>query len=545
MSGMIDRLDSFTNPTSSLGEDGFDPTLDAEVKPPRHLNDQELLTLWRDNHYAGIAVDERVESATRKGWRVTTPDKMPPALDVDATDLACDFDDDWSIWLAVRQAHALGDLFGFAAIFPILDDGKHPSEPLDLSRPYKPYKLLNILVVDKRELTPVRWTASMVDRNYRKPEVWSFTPYGQAGGVAGLYIHHSRLIPFGGRFVPPDVVAQNNGAGDSMLRPAWEAIRHKTTIDQSRAVLMNDFKVDVITTPDLDSLTTADEQLEYQENRLRILAKAKSLLNLVLLDGKETYQKTTTSVAGVADLDDRTANELSSAFRMPQTRLNGEAPGGLNTDGESQTKNWNDQIAALQRLRIRPGLVRLYRIAFGASNGPTGGVVPRKFYVEFAALDEPTEQQAANTRFTVAQTDAVYLDRAVISPERVARGRFAEAAWSVDLPPENDVVPLDDVPLDDVPQPDALDVGGKQMPASATVLNGAQIASMVQVAAAVAAGQITEDSAREIIKVAFNVDDDTAARIVGKPSAVIAPQPVPTLPDPAQQPDTPGVNNGE
>lgn len=546
MSAFVDRVDSFVNPTSSLGEDGIDPTLDATVKPPRVLNDAELLTLWRDNHYAAIAVDERPANATRKGWRVTTPDPLPRGVKVDASDLAVDFDDDWSIWQNINLAYSLGELFGLGAIITVIDDGKHPSQPFD---PTSKYKLLNLVVADKRELTPVKWTSSMVDRNYKLPELWTYSPLGNAGGSAtGLILHHTRIIQLGGRHVPSDVVALNNGARDSRLRTAYEPIRHKTTIDQSRAVLINDFKVDVVTTPDLDSISTSDERLDYQEKRLRIMAKAKSLLNMILLDKGETYSKTTTSVAGVADLDDRATNEVASALRMPQARLNGEAPGGLNTDGESQTKNWNDQIGALQRLALGPALVNLYRIAFGAVNGPTGGYVPERFYVEFAALDEPTEQQAANTRFTVAQTDAVYLDRGVISPDRVAAGRFGESSWSVDLPPDD--VADDDNDLD-IASPDAAAPAPVDAPAdaAATALNGAQTASMVQIVSAVAAGQIPRGSGIAIIKLAFKVDDATAASIIGDASDVVNPQPVNTLPDPAEvaaaaaaQPE--GVNNG-
>lgn len=525
-SRLIDRLDGFVNETSSLGVSGVDPTEDAYVDVPKQLPDAAMLSLWRDNHYAAIGVDEIPENATRKGWAVTTPDDMPDGLD--KANLACDFDDDWSIFLMVREAMSYGDLFGLGAIIPVLDDGLHPSEPLDLSRPYR---LLNLVVADKRELTPVKWAGSMTKRGFGRPEIWSYSPLGNGAEVAGLYIHDSRIIKFGGRPVPRDVLALNNGANDSKLRKAYTPIQHKTTIDQSRAVLMNDFKVDVITSPDLDSLTTADEQFDYQERRLKILAKAKSLLNLVLLDGKETYTKTTTSVAGVADLDDRATNEVASALRMPQTRLNGEAPGGLNTDGESQTKNFNDQVAATQRLFIKPGLVKLYRIVFGATDGPTKGVVPERFYIEFASLDEPTEQQKANTRLTVAQTDAVYLDRGVIAPDRVERSRFGDSTWSVDLQPDDEAI---DAQLFDVPPVDAaapVDQAA-QPDAAASSLNGAQVKTMLEVVAAATAGQIPFDSARSIIAAAYGYDDARAARIVAEGSAVRNPVAVATLPDP-------------
>lgn len=520
----VKRMDSaYANPSSSLGVDGADPVQDAIVKTPRYIDDEDLLSLWRSSQYAAIGVDDMAQAATKKGWRVSTNEALPKGLNLDASDLARGVDDDWSVWLTVCQGAQWGRLFGLGALILVVDDGKHPSEPFDINRPFR---LLNIVIADKRELTPARWNDDMAKRGFQTPELWHYAPRAVSSGAGYRTIHDSRIIKFGGRPVPKDVMQDNLGADDSVLRPALDAIQHKSTNDDARAVLMHDFKVDVVTTPDVDSIATSDEKTAYLDDRMGLLARGKSLLNLILLDGGETYSKSSTSVAGVADLDDRTTAELATALRMPQARLTGEAPGGLNTDGESQTKNWNDQVAAYQTLELGPNLIRLYRIFFAATNGPTNGYVPKEFFVEFNALDEPTEKQRADLRFVVAQTDAVYLDRAVITPEHVQRGRFGEGAWSVDLPPAEAYEDLpDDTAFDfstiETPEAAPAPVAEPEVKPSELVLNGAQIASMVQVAASVASGEISAESGRAIIMQAFNVDSETAAQIVGQkmPSA--------------------------
>lgn len=526
----VKRLDGFVNYQSSLGVEGSDPVKAAIVDLPRHLNDDDLVTLWRDSPYAMIGVDDLAHTATRKGWKVTTTEPMPPALNVDASDLACDVDDDWSIWLLTRRAIIFGRLLGLGVIIPVLDDGLPPSAPLDLNRPYR---LLNLIVADKRELTPLKWQGDMTKRGYNEPELWSYTSRGAASGTISLTIHASRLIKFGGRDVPRDIIVNNNGADDSVLRPAYDAIQHKSTFDDSRAVLINDFKVDVITSPDIDSIATGDAQLEYIDERMGLLAKGKSLLNMLVLDGSETYAKSSTSVAGVADLDDRTSNELGAALRMPQTRLFGEAPGGLNTDGESQQKNWNDQSAAWQRLELRPQLVQLYRLIFGALNGPTKGYVPKKFYVEFEPLDEPSEKQRAELRKVTAETDAIYLDRGVISSDHVAKGRFGEGSWTVDLPPAEVYVDESTEAPSDVSS-----AGGESAPTEPQTelsLNGAQIQSMVAITTAVSAGQIPEESGQAILEAAFGLSPQAAKRIAGTFKA--APNPAPVAPLTPENPE--------
>lgn len=501
----IKRLDSFINRTTGLGSDA-DKATHAEIKEASHLHDSRLEDLHRSNAYAGVIVDELVLEATRKGWAVRTEDLTE--------DLTEDWDDDWDVRGTVAWAAILGRLLGGACIMVVADDGKTPDEPFD---PDAPFELKNLVVLDRREVFAHKWDADITSRNFGRPELWRVQPIVN-GSVENLgpsrIVHHSRLVYFGGQRVSRRVRLKNRGFDDSVLRRALDAIKNKTSIDQSRAHIVQDFKVDVIKTTSLDSITTADQQLDYFEDRMEIIARSKSNVNLVLLDEGEDYVKNVTSVSGLADLDGAAMDELTTAARFPRTRFVGEAPGGFNTDGESQQRNWNSQVASYQRNELRDCLVQLYRFILGATNGPTDGVVPDSWKIVFHPLEEPTEHQTAALRKTVAETDVLYLDRGVFDVEEVRAARAGEQGWSLDLTTEE----LPDLELPEgepIETPATAAAAGAGADVQKSALNGAQVASLLQIVQSSNEGIITPDQAVQIIARAFQMNPADARQLVG------------------------------
>lgn len=424
------RFDAFVNAVTGLGTSG-DKAMATEIAPTRPLDLERLEDLYRSSAYAAVLVDELVFEATRKGWTVNINDRAG---------VCEDFDDDWDMRDMVVRAATMGRLLGGAVVFAVINDGHDPSEEFDADRPFE---LLNFVVLDRREISALTWDTDVTSRTFGQPLTWLIQPRS-GGQETGRVVHASRVVYFGGAKVSRQVRIEQQGFDDSILRRALPAIRNKTSIDQSRAHIVQDFKTDILKTANLDTIGTADEQLDYFEQRTELIARSKSNINMVLLDAGEDFQKTSTSVAGLADLDSAAIEELTTAARMPRTRFTGEAPGGLSTDGSSQITNWNSQVASFQTNELRKSLVKIYRYVLGASNGPCKGRMPKKWHIEFCPLDEPSEFQKAALRKTVAETDVMYLDRGVLSAPHVAEERFGEGGWSFDMaPPE----PVDDDPV--------------------------------------------------------------------------------------------------
>lgn len=416
----LKRHDSFQNHTTGLNTHA-DRAANLEIKPFEPYGESELSTLVRQNAYAGILVDELVETATQKGWQVNTEEDK---------DICRDFEEDWQLkediewtWKSAREQ-------GGALLMMIIEDGLAPIEPLDLE---KPFELKNTVVVSKEEASAYKWDTDITSRNFGKPLIWQIQPIVNGSSAPTKYIHYSRVVYFGGQKVSRRHKIQNKGFDDPVLTRAMSAIKNKTRVDLANSTLIEDFKTDIMTVKNLDAIGTGDEQLAYFDERMKVIARSKSNINMVLMDEGETFTKSSTTLTGLSDLGDKVGEEMTAAYRMPKTKLNGDAPGGLNADGFSQQQNWNDQAENAQENYLKPKLVQLYRVLLSATNGPTDGNCPESFQVVFNPLVKPSFKQIADLKSTVSLVDRAYFDMGVITAEEIREERFEKGNWQEDL----------------------------------------------------------------------------------------------------------------
>ncbi|MDT9702481.1 anti-CBASS protein Acb1 family protein, partial [Streptomyces sp. P17] len=62
---------------------------------------------------------------------------------------------------------------------------------------------------------------------------------------------------------------------------------------------------------------------------------------------------------GLPELIEKFLQEIAGASDIPVTRLLGQSPGGLNSTGESDLRNYYDRVNADQTLTISPALAKL------------------------------------------------------------------------------------------------------------------------------------------------------------------------------------------
>jgi hypothetical protein len=121
---------------------------------------------------------------------------------------------------------------------------------------------------------------------------------------------------------------------------------------------------------------------------------------------------------------------LASAADMPVTVLFGRSPAGMNATGESDRLLWAQTVESAQSIVADPAFTELAALVFASSDGPTRGQVPDAWDVVFPPLVHMTEEQVVKNRKTVAETDAIYIDRGVLLPEEVAMNRFRPTGFS-------------------------------------------------------------------------------------------------------------------
>lgn len=390
------------------------------------LEPHELDILYLQNDLAGIIVDEIVEDALRNGFTVDMLDGTDPEVGAELERL--------DAIVKLSRAAKWGRLYGAGYVLMVLDDG------LDLAAPVEPSRVrrvMGLVELDRWEVEPVRWQNDVTLPEFGEPDLYQVSPQSQgaAGGNVTTTVHASRLLRFGGTALPRHLRAQNDGHDDSVLQRPWDAIRRFCEIESGMARIVQSFERATISVSGLASVMADTEGEQLLTARMELLSRSISMINAVLLDADagEQYERSSSSVAGLPELRDRFAESVAKAARMPQTILFGTAPEGLNTDGESGIQAWHKRVHAYQEKVLQPELERLIALLLPHDADLAD------WDIAWAALDEPTELEVAELRHKVAETDAIYLDRGVRSPDQVARSRDGEAGWSMETDaPEED-----------------------------------------------------------------------------------------------------------
>lgn len=436
LSRMARRADSILNSLSGLGG-AYDKGTTARPDTTRFpLNFAELTTLYRFNGYAQRFIDIVPADATRKGWKVID--------DTDQADLMQGETDRLLVVERFREALQWARLYGGATILIVVDE-VIPPELVDnpravLQRPLDPASLravLNLVVLDPSEAQPFNYEGNPRSRRFREPRTWMVSPNAHAlesGMAGGQIVHHSRILYFPGRRLPNSIRLTNRGFDDSVLDSVWDAIRNKTSIDQAAANLAQELKLNVLKIEGLANLNTSD-QADLFTLRMKAIAQSKSLINTILVGEGEEFQTTATTFTGFDQLDSNAKEALAAAVGMPITLLFGEAPSGLNTDGESGRSMWANVIASYQADRLREPLDYLYTLLYAAELGPTGGMEPESWSVEFNSLDELTTKQRADIELLHAQADAIRVQTAILPADHIARSRYGAKGYQDELLP--------------------------------------------------------------------------------------------------------------
>lgn len=417
---------------------------DAKKKPVRDKN-ARLDWLrgaegqrWWMQRVEGLQLDDTVKEMIRAKVRADlAADVFPPDREMEEGESGKDISEammarceELCVLDVFGDALKMERTFGGAAIFPGVVDGvKDLTKPLDFDR-VRSVDWLDTLM--PLELIPYQWYDDPVGPNFGRPELYWMQRIsgGMSQSVARIPIHESRLITFPGVRVSKRQEREHWSWGDSVLVRCVEALRDFSTGHGGTAVLMSEFSQGIFKMKGLVEAFSTGEDDDLLVRRATAMDEGKSIINAMMIDADEEFKRETTTVAGLADLLDRSADRLAAVAEMPVTVLMGKSPAGLNATGDADVRGWYDTIDMKRNRRVRPRLNWLLKLLFRAKDGPTKGNEPEKWTVQFGPLWQPTALEEAQRRLAVAQTDKIYIDAGVLIPEEVAISRFGGDAYS-------------------------------------------------------------------------------------------------------------------
>lgn|GEM_PF-5815311 len=402
---MDERIDSIANYLSGLGDPERDSGAASRPFMDQRLAPHEIDALYLQNDIAAIIVDELVEEALRNGFEIKDADNADPALVDDLYRL----DVDGKFTEAAKTAR----LYGAAYLWVIINDGRELADEIGDG------EVVQLIPYDQWDMRPHAVQGDKSQEGYGEPVLYRSRD--------GEIIHASRLLKFTGERLPRRLSQGGQEPFDSVLQRPWPSIRRFTDVENAIARIVQSFEVSKISIGGLAQAMAAQGGAELIEARMRLIARSRSILNMILLDADagEQYSRDTASVAGLTEIRMGLAESVAKSARMPMTTLFGQAPSGLNTDGNSGIQAWHKRVQTYRAQDLTPQIDRLATILFRGNE-------PASWAVIWPALDEPSQRETAELRKMVAETDALYLDRGVRSPDQVARSRDGGAEWSME-----------------------------------------------------------------------------------------------------------------
>lgn len=413
------RADGWMNILNGLGQGGRDKTTAICFRSCVIFSPVELDELYRADGLTKRVVDIIPAEMLRQGFEV----------DGDPEGEVLGKFEELNVNYNLNALISWSRLYGGAICVLGIADGRPLNEPVNIEN----IKSVNWMQVFDRWQVQINYDyicQDLNDENYGHPMFYQVSDYRTG---ATFVVHCSRVLRMDWGQLPPRVQNWNQGWGDSIMVSIYNELKNYGAAFANTSAIMQDFVNGILKIPNLSNslAQSCDEADRTIMKRLDFANLSKGVCNMMVLDADEIYEKLSTNVAGISDLLDRFMLSVSSVTGIPITLLFGRAPAGLNATGDADIRNFYDMVKQLQEMKLKPILEKLVFYIMKSEYSSFHGVEPDNWSIQFTPLWQNTEEQEAVMRRTVAETDAMYIDRGVLDPTEVAISRFGGDRWSM------------------------------------------------------------------------------------------------------------------
>lgn len=253
------------------------------------------------------------------------------------------------------------------------------------------------------------------------------------GGKAGEFkVHRSRCILSKGITVPRDNSAMFEFKylywGMSRMQAVFKELANNDTASLSFASMMKEYSIALMKIQGLrEMLSNEDTASQELQSLMNIVARSKSVLNMVLLADGDEVSRDTLNTSGWRDAKMMFREELCAVTEIPVPRLFGIPSAGLGGGGadDQATRTYYDSVRSEQAVKLRPILRQIVALV-----APSVGM-PADSHFVFNPLFEPTEKEIVDMRKVVADTDKIYEEIGALDAfTEIRESRFGGTSYS-------------------------------------------------------------------------------------------------------------------
>jgi len=227
-------------------------------------------------------------------------------------------------------------------------------------------------------------------------------------------VHTSRLCPMRGRYIP------RMSGGDSVLNPVYRACLNADGVTANIAALVFEAKVDVFRIPNLMEIVGTQEGESQLMRRLSVANHGKSVTNSLLMDAEESYEQKHVNFGGLNDVQLTALQIAAGASGIPATKLLGTSVGGLNAKGDSEIRDFYDEVASEQTNKIGPAIRAIDRLMLNEAQAADD------VDYEWCSLWQETETEKANNISALSTSIKTLSDTMIFSDDEL-RSAAAQA----------------------------------------------------------------------------------------------------------------------
>ena len=356
---------NLSNARSGLGS-RTDKTSDTSFVE-RLLGPYELERIYRQSWAAGKMIDIPVNDM----W---VPGRRWIGKDTDIAKTMTEADEKIKVRTKMAMVMKSARLFGSALllVIPKTGDMATPLRPED----YQPDSISHLLVVNRWNVSILRWQGGIRNENYGQPETYLVNP-NVSINVPRFEIHHTRCFVFHG-IAPLNTEGwyaggygfgdASNGAlnlhrnwGISELTRAIDSFLHQASTSQGAAHLAQQASVlamkvmghkqAVLGRP--DPATPTAEQLIEDANIML------SNFRMIAIDSEDDIARIAVNFSGLPQLIDRMYLLIAAIADIPATRFLAQSPAGMDATGDSDTINYAIRAESLRLDMLGSHLGRL------------------------------------------------------------------------------------------------------------------------------------------------------------------------------------------
>lgn len=420
------NIDGLINVYNRQGVNGKDPQTGYRVISNPRVQEREARDIYEGNGFGSKVVDRIVRDMTREWFDVTndTNGDINKALS------------DINTKKATIEALTWAFVYGGSVMLMYIDDGAEELE--------EPLREDNIQTIDSFRVYDryrVTWTSAdlyddPMSPKFGTPEVYTINPINQ-GSTQPFRVHETRLLRFDGVLTSEYTYRDNDSWADSFYRKLMQSIVNLTSSYQTTKSIIDGYVQTILKINNLQEMIAAGED-GYVKDRLDLIDLGRHVMNTILLDEGEDFEKLTTNVSGLDKMLQEFQLELAAQADMPLTVLMGRSPAGMSSTGESDIRMYYDSISARQEDMLLDNMRRLVELEMKAKQGPTKGVEIEDWAIEFNPLMQPSEEETVKNRKTQAETDQIYINTGVLDPSEVAVSRFGGSEYSIETTIDED-----------------------------------------------------------------------------------------------------------